>query len=151
MAYTVFAEPASTSKATAGKDYLLYVNTSPTWTLVGGQRSGDLSRKADEIDASDKTSGGWKATLPGLRSWSIDLESVYLAGDSGAKFLEAAFLNNKQVHIKFEYPDKSYLTGWAALTECSLSTPHDDVATLKGTLSGAGPLSDLITGGSADA
>ena len=85
MAYTVFAEPASTSKATAGKDYLLYVNTgatetSPTWTLVGGQRSGDLSRKADEIDASDKTSGGWKATLPGLRSWSIDLESVYLAG-----------------------------------------------------------------------
>ena len=148
MAYTVFAEPASTSKATAGKDYLLYVNTgttetSPAWTLVGGQRSGDLSRKADEIDASDKTSG--------LRSWSIDLESVYLSGDTGAKFLEAAFLNNKQVHIKFEYPDKSYLTGWAALTECSLSTPHDDVATLKGTLSGAGPLSDLITGGSEDA
>ncbi len=157
MAYTVFGRAYSPVKATAGKDYLLYVNTgatetSPTWTLVGGQRSGDLSRKADEIDASDKTaSGGWKATFPGLRSWSIDLESVYLAGDSGAKFLEAAFLNNKQVHIKFEYPDKSYLTGWAALTECSLSTPHDDVATLKGTLSGAGPLSDLITGGSADA
>lgn len=152
MAYTVFAEPATTSKATAGKDYLLYVNTgateaSPTWTLVGGQRSGDLSRKADEIDASDKTSGGWKATLPGLRSWSIDLESVYLAGDTGAKFLEAAFLNNKQVNIKFEYPDQSYLMGWASLTECSLSTPHDDVATLKGTLSGAGPLSDLKTGG----
>ena len=37
--------------------------------------------------------------------------------------------------------------GWASLTECSLSTPHDDVATLKGTLSGAGPLSDLKTGG----
>ena len=151
MAYTVFAEPVSTSKATAGKDYLLYVNTgtteaAPTWTL-GGQRSGDLSRKADEIDASDKTSGGWKATLPGLRSWSIDLESVYLAGDTGAKFLEAAFLNNKQVNIKFEYPDQSYLMGWASLTECSLSTPHDDVATLKGTLSGAGPLSDLKTGG----
>jgi hypothetical protein len=30
MAYTVFAEPASTSKATAGKDYLLYVNTGAT-------------------------------------------------------------------------------------------------------------------------
>lgn len=56
-------------------------------------------------------------------------------------------LNNKQVNIKFEYPDQSYLMGWASLTECSLSTPHDDVATLKGTLSGAGPLSDLKTGG----
>ncbi len=151
MAYTTFAEPSSRVKATAGKDYLLYVNTGeteaePVWTLVGGQRSGDLSRKADEIDASDKTSGGWKATIPGLRSWSLDLESVYLAGDGGASFLEAAFLYGKQVHIKFEYPDKSFITGWATLTECSLSTPHDDVATLKGTLSGAGPLSELQEG-----
>lgn len=153
MAFTTFAEPTSKVKATAGKDYLIYVNTGateakPTWTLVGGQRSGDLSRKADEIDASDKTSGGWKATVPGLRSWSLDLESVYLAGDTGAGFLEAAFLAGKQVHIKFEYPDQSFVTGWASLTECSLSTPHDDVATLKGTLSGAGPLSDVQKGAS---
>ncbi len=148
MAFTTFAEPAAQTSATAGKDYLIYVNTGatetePTWTIVGGQRSGDLSRKADEIDASEKTSGGWKVSLPGLRSWSLDLESVYLAGDEGAKFLEAAFLAGKQVNIKFEYPDKSYVTGWASLTECSISTPHDDVATLKGTLSGAGPLSDV--------
>ena len=50
---------------------------------------------------------------PGLRNWSLDLESVYLAGDKGAKFLEASFFAGKQVHIKFEYPDKSYVTGWA--------------------------------------
>lgn len=138
---------ASTT-ATAGKDYLIYLNTGeteamPTWTLLGGQRSGDLSRSADEIDASHKTSGGWKAVLPGLRSWSIDLESVYLAGDKGAQFLEAAFLKGKQVHIKFEYPDKKYVTGWGSVTDCSLSTPHDDVATLKGTINGDGPLSEL--------
>lgn len=66
----------------------------------------------------------------------------------GAGFLEAAFLAGKQVHIKFEYPDQSFVTGWASLTECSLSTPHDDVATLKGTLSGAGPLSDVQKGAS---
>lgn len=134
--------------ATVGKDYLIYLNTgateaAPTWTLLGGQRSGDLTRQADEIDASHKTSGGWKTTLPGLRSWSIDLESVYLAGDAGAKFLEASFLAGKQVHVKFEYPDKSYVTGWGSVTECSLSTPHDDVATIKGTISGAGPLSEV--------
>ena len=137
--------------ATAGKDYLIYLNTgtteaAPTWTLLGGQRSGDLNREADEIDASHKTSGGWKSTLPGLRSWSIDLETVYLAGDTGAKFLEAAFLAGKQVHVKFEYPDKSFVTGWGSITECSLSTPHDDVATLKGTISGDGPLSEQSKG-----
>lgn len=150
MATTFPTRTSADANATAGKDYLIYLNTgeteaAPTWTLLGGQRSGDLTRQADEIDASHKTSGGWKSTLPGLRSWSIDLESVYLAGDTGAKFLEAAFLAGKQVHIKFEYPDKSYVTGWGSITECSLSTPHDDVATIKGTISGDGALSDVQT------
>lgn len=149
--YTFPTRTDVTSTATAGKDYLIYLNTgtteaAPTWTLLGGQRSGDLNREADEIDASHKTSGGWKSTLPGLRSWSIDLETVYLAGDTGAKFLEAAFLAGKQVHVKFEYPDKSFVTGWGSITECSLSTPHDDVATLKGTISGDGPLSEQSKG-----
>lgn len=149
--YTFPTRTNATSTATAGKDYLIYLNTgtteaAPTWTLLGGQRSGDLNREADEIDASHKTSGGWKSTLPGLRSWSIDLETVYLAGDTGAKFLEAAFLAGKQVHVKFEYPDKSFVTGWGSITECSLSTPHDDVATLKGTINGDGPLSEQSKG-----
>lgn len=149
--YTFPTRTDATSTATAGKDYLIYLNTgtteaAPTWTLLGGQRSGDLNREADEIDASHKTSGGWESTLPGLRSWSIDLETVYLAGDTGAKFLEAAFLAGKQVHVKFEYPDKSFVTGWGSITECSLSTPHDDVATLKGTISGDGPLSEQSKG-----
>ena len=149
--YTFPTRTDATSTATAGKDYLIYLNTgateaAPTWTFLGGQRSGDLNRQADEIDASHKTSGGWKSTLPGLRSWSIDLETVYLAGDTGAKFLEAAFLAGKQVHVKFEYPDKSFVTGWGSITECSLSTPHDDVATLKGTISGDGPPSEQSKG-----
>ena len=149
--YTFPTRTDATSTATAGKDYLIYLNTgateaAPTWTLLGGQRSGDLNREADEIDASHKTSGGWKSTLPGLRSWSIDLETVYFAGDTGAKFLEAAFLAGKQVHVKFEYPDKSFVTGWGSITECSLSTPHDDVATLKGTITGDGPLSEQSKG-----
>ena len=149
--YTFPTRTDATSTATAGKDYLIYLNTgtteaAPTWTLLCCQRSGDLNREADEIDASHKTSGGWKSTLPGLRSWSIDLETVYLAGDTGAKFLEAAFLAGKQVHVKFEYPDKSFVTGWGSITECSLSTPHDDVATLKGTISGDGPLSEQSKG-----
>ncbi|WP_337393478.1 phage tail tube protein [Phascolarctobacterium succinatutens] len=149
--YTFPTRTDATSTATAGKDYLIYLNTgtteaAPTWTLLGGQRSGDLNREADEIDASHKTSGGWKSTLLGLRSWSIDLETVYLAGDTGAKFLEASFLAGKQVHVKFEYPDKSFVTGWGSITECSLSTPHDDVATLKGTISGDGPLSEQSKG-----
>ena len=148
MSDFTFIEKGAATAATAGKDYLVYVATAgttenPTWTLVGGQRSGSLSRTAEEIDASHKTSGGWSSTIAGLRSWSLDMEAIYLAGDEGAKFLEAAFLAGKQVFIKFEYPNKSYVTGWGSITDLSLETSHDDVATISGTISGDGALSEL--------
>ena len=45
--YTFPTRTDATSTATAGKDYLIYLNTgtteaAPTWTLLGGQRSGVL-------------------------------------------------------------------------------------------------------------
>lgn len=57
--------------------------------------------------------------------------------------LEKAFLNGDNVMIKFEYPDKTFFTGIASVTELSIQTPHDGVATYKGSLNGVGPLSEL--------
>jgi TP901-1 family phage major tail protein len=138
----------STSSATVGKDYLLYINTGtvavPVWTLIGGQRSSSLGRTADSIDTSHKTSGGWKSALAGLRGWSIDLDGLVLLNDLGIDALETAFSQGKQVNIKFEYPDKRYQTGWASITDFSMETPHDGEASLSGTLEGNGELSDKI-------
>lgn len=137
----------STSSATVGKDYLLYVNTGtatePVWTLIGGQRGSSLSRSADSIDTSHKTSGGWKSSLAGLRGWSIDLDGLVLLNDTGIEALETAFNAGKQVNVKFEYPDGKYRSGWAAITDLSIETPHDGEASLSGTLEGNGALSDL--------
>lgn len=149
MTYS-FAKNNEASDAQKGLGYLLYVNTAgdaakPTWTLIGGLRNNGLKRKADEIDASHKGSGGWKKTLPGLRSWSIDLDKVMLANDTGAEFLEAAFNAGVQVQVKFERPDKKFMTGWASINELDIDTPHDDVATMTGTLNGDGPLSELTS------
>lgn len=134
-----------TTAATAGKAYLLYVATagtqsSPTYTLVGGQRGADLNRQADEIDASCKTDGGWKSVIPGLKSWNISLENLYVMNDAGAAFIEEAFLEGALIMVKFVYANNSYVTGICAVTECSLSTPHTDVATMNCTLSGMGGL-----------
>ena len=136
----------SQSSATTGKDHLLYVNTGtigvPEWMLVGGQRNAALNEKADSIDASHKTSGGWKTTLPGLKSWGIEYSGLGMLGDIGVAALELAFRGSKQVNVKFEYPDGSYKTGWASVTSFSLDTPHDGVTTLKVSLEGVGPISE---------
>lgn len=135
------------SAAEVGKDFLLYVNTGtmalPEWQMIGGQRNSGLSRQADSIDVSHKTSGGWSATKAGLRSWSIDLSGLVLLQDIGVRALSVAFESGKDVELKLAYPDHSYRTGWASVTEFSIDIPHDGAATLTGKLSGNGALSAL--------
>ena len=47
-----------------------------------------------------------------------------MTNDEGMKALEDAFLKDQLVNLKFEYADKSYVTGWASITEMSVSAPH---------------------------
>ena len=144
MAITLPTNP-SVSSASVGKDFLLSVNTGtvavPIWTLIGGQRGASLSRSADEIDVSHKTSGGWKSTKAGLRSWGIDLDGLVILADAGLAALEYAFMNGLEINVQLLYPDGSYQTGWGSLTDFSQEAPHDGEATLKGTISGNGALS----------
>ena len=107
------------------------------------RRTGDVSRKADSIDASHKGTNGWKSTIPGLKEWSIDLETLLMPNEESLQLLEKAFLNDDLINIKIEYPNKAYMTGICSITELSMNTPHDDVATYKGSLNGVGPLSEL--------
>lgn len=136
----------SVSSASVGKDFLLYINTgtvgSPTWTLIGGQRNASLSRSADEIDLSHKTSGGWMAKKPGLRGWSIDLDALVIMSDTGLAAMEYAFQNGLELNIKLVYPDGTSQTGWGGLTDFGLDNPHDGEASLTGTINGNGALTD---------
>lgn len=138
----------SPSQATVGKDYLLYVNTGtptvPVWTLIGGQRAGTLSRKADSIDASNKTTGGWKSTLIGLLSWSIALDGLVMLADAGLQALEQAFDAAQEIQVQFVYPDLTFRTGWGSITELTIDNQYNQAATLKGTIEGVGALSDLV-------
>ena len=144
MGVTLPVNP-SVSSASVGKDFLLSVNTGtvavPVWTLIGGQRGASLSRSADEIDVSHKTSGGWKSVKAGLRSWSIDLDGLVLLADAGLAALEQAFMAGTEVNVQLLYPDGSFQTGWGSLTDFSMEAPHDGEASLKGTIGGNGPLS----------
>ncbi len=144
MSITLPVNP-STSSASVGKDYLLYINTgtalSPVWTLIGGQRSADLSRSADSIDVSHKTSGGWKSNKAGLRGWSIDLDALVLLSDAALPYLEKAFDDGTEINVRLQYPNMTEQIGWGSLTDFSLATPHDGEASLTGTIEGNGALS----------
>jgi TP901-1 family phage major tail protein len=144
----------STNLALAGRSFLLYVNTgtleSPDWLKIGGQRDTTRNLEGTEIDTSNKSDNGWASAVVGILSWGLDLEAIVTGDALGGlsqtmQVLNQAFRNRQQLNVKFEFPDKSYETGWVYIVSQPLSTPHDDVATISATLKGVGDLSALIT------
>jgi predicted secreted protein len=137
------------AQATVGKDYLVYVSgiispaTVESWNVLGGQQSGTIDETTDEIDVSNKASGGYKAALSGLTTWSIDFGSIALmpGSDNGVEILKRAKALKTQLKVKILYPDGSFRVGWASGTTYSVDTPYDKAATLKGKLVGYGALS----------
>lgn len=140
-----YPQNTNASQSLAGKNLLLYIAygegatvENPNWNLVGGQRNSPLSMSADEIDASDKSSGGWGETLQGTKTWSIEQECVYKVNDNGFDIMRYAFLNDIPVYLMRRDKNGNAVKGFANITEFSDDNPHDDVATATVTFSGIG-------------
>lgn len=147
-------ENPSVNLALAGRAFLVYINTGtveiPEWFKIGGQRGATRNMEGTEIDTSNKSDDGWGSHIVGMLNWSIDLELIATGDASGnvsqtMEILNTALRCRKQLHIKFEYPDGSYETGWANVINQPLAAAHDDVATISMSLKGVGPLSELMT------
>ena len=131
-----------------GVDFLLKVNTgtaeNPVWITIGGQRGATLSMTAAVIDASNKLSGAWTTSVPGLMSWSMDADAVMLTDVAGLtvevarQYLLSCFYNRTLVHVRYVRKDGSKFQGYAAITDLSEEAPHDGVATYKIKLDGSG-------------
>ena len=133
-------------KAVAGKDTLLLValTENPTnWLLLGGQRSTPLQRKADSIDATSKDSGNYSEKLPGMLSWTISYEGLYVLNSAAYEIVNNRYEARKPIYIRQEYPDGSYRTGWAAITSLDEEHSYNGVSTLKMTLEGKGAISGI--------
>lgn len=128
-----------------GKNVLVYIDfgetateEAPKWTLIGGQRSGSLSMTADDIDASNKTSGGWGETYPGTKSTELSINGIINTKDEGFAALKDAFIKGEAVDICRYASDGTADRNWYNITELSDETPHDDMATFSVTLGGVG-------------
>ena len=128
-----------------GKNVLVYINFGedateavPKWTLIGGQRSASLSMTADDIDASNKASGGWGETYPGTKSTELSMDGIINTNDDGYAALKDAFVKGEAVDLCRYATDGTADRNWYNITELSDETPHDDMATFSLTAGGVG-------------
>jgi len=148
----VLPSPSASEAIVMGKNIFLYINygeaateANPVWTIIGGQRSTSIELTADEIDASHKTSGGWKSNKAGLRGWKFSSEAVVLMSDLGAEGVEKAFTEGQVAQFRIVTKDDagnivSASKGWGSVTSFSKEASYDDVSTLSIEISGNGVL-----------
>lgn len=128
-----------------GKNVLVYINfgenateAAPVWTLIGGQRSASLSMTADDIDATNKASGGWGETYAGIKSTELSMDGIINKNDEGYAALKDAFVKGEAVDLCRYATDGTADRNWYNITELSDETPHDDMATFSLTAGGVG-------------
>lgn len=131
------------SKKVAGVDVLLKVKKEEgTFVAVGGQKGASLSRSAETIDVSDKTSGGWAESIMGLKSWSVDCEGFVVLGDEAYELLEEAFDNRTPLEVEIKVGGETGYTrtGQAVITDFPEDYAQDSAVTFSLSLQGASPL-----------
>lgn len=129
-------------KKVAGVDVLLKVKKDSSYVVVGGQKGASLSRSAETIDVSDKTSGGWSESIMGLKSWGVDCEGFVTIGDEGYELLETAFENREAIEVELKVGGTGGYTrtGKAVITDFPEDYQQDSAVSFSISLQGASAL-----------
>ena len=122
--------------AIKGLDVLIKVGS----TVVGGQRNASLEMSAETIDTTVKTTGGWAAKIPGMKSWTSSCDGVYFLDDAGLSAAQTAFMNGTPVQLEFSKEEGLAYSGQAVITSMAVEAGQEDIVSYTISFEGTGAL-----------
>ena len=122
--------------AIKGLDVLIKVGS----TVVGGQRNASLEMSAETIDTTVKSTGGWAAKIPGIKSWTSSCDGVYFLDDAGLEAAQTAFMEGTEVKLDFSKGAELVYSGQAVITSMSVEAGQEDVVSYTISFEGTGAL-----------
>ena len=122
--------------AIIGLDVLIKVGSQ----VVGGQRNASLEMSAETIDTTVKSTGGWAAKIPGIKSWTSSCDGVYFLDDAGLSAAQTAFMSGTPVQLVFSNTDGLAYSGQAVITSMSVEAGQEDVVSYTISFEGTGAL-----------
>tara|TARA_R100001369_G_C3315031_1_gene167953 strand:- start:651 stop:1094 length:444 start_codon:yes stop_codon:yes gene_type:complete len=136
-----------------GTDLLLKVGDSnANEVVVAFATSCSLELSADEIDQTNKDSGGWKSIIQGTRSWSVSADAMYQNEAEASKkaFTDFFAKVNTRTKVFVELTisnalgsdNNVYYSGEAFVSSLSVNGGTEDQATFSISLTGSGVLSE---------
>ena len=122
--------------AIKGLDVLIKVGSQ----VVGGQRNASLEMSAETIDTTVKTTGGWAAKIPGMKSWTSSCDGVYFLDDAGLSAAQTAFMNGTPVQLEFSKEEGLAYSGQAVITSMGVEAGQEDIVSYTISFEGTGAL-----------
>ena len=122
--------------AIKGLDVLIKVGSQ----VVGGQRNASLEMSAETIDTTVKSTGGWAAKIPGIKSWTSSCDGVYFLDDAGLSAAQTAFMSGTPVQLVFSNTDGLAYSGQAVITSMSVEAGQEDIVSYTISFEGTGAL-----------
>ena len=115
-----------------------------SWVAIGLSKSASLSISADTPDISTKDSSAWSQVMSGMKSFSIDFESLLdLSNDASAngfKPLYDYFAARTTIKVAFG-KGLTYWYGDAVISSLEQSAEAEQPVSFSGSLTGTGALS----------
>lgn len=127
--------------AQKGKDLLIKIDISGSYTTIAGLRSSSISMNDEQVDITNKDSAGERVMLAqaGVRSVSVSGSGVFLDSASETSLKESfgkASFDNYQILV----PDFGTFTGAFQLASLEYAGEYNGEATYSITLESAGAI-----------
>ena len=115
--------------------------------IVAGLKDLEGSFKAEELDSTDHSSGGWKSRMPGLLDFEGSAKFDYITGDASLASLRSAIFNSAILTIEL-YPEQvtgeEAYSGTCMVSDFKWDGKMSSLQSASFTLKGAGPFT-IIT------
>tara|TARA_B100000519_G_C14261030_1_gene448055 strand:+ start:12193 stop:12648 length:456 start_codon:yes stop_codon:yes gene_type:complete len=122
---------------------------SETFTTLGGSNTCSVNITQEAIDTTNKDSGGRKAFINGVSSWTIDAEAFYTDGSSDGETIRPSTLYDAldggyRIAIKFYTATGQTgavkYTGWGYITSLSVNASVGEWSSYSISVQGDGQL-----------
>ncbi len=70
------------------------------WLELANVKDNTLSLEATEIEATTRSSGGWRQLIPGIKEAGVEFEILWVPTDPGCQALREAFWNREMIGLQ---------------------------------------------------
>lgn len=132
-----------------GTEFKVFIVGTPNKEVVS-TRDLSVSISDAEIDVSSRSSGGWKETIPGQRSWTASMSGIvdYVVGtdEAGFQAVQDLAISRAPIQLKFGLTTTGgyAYTGTGYIMSADISSTYEDATTWTAEISGSGPLVSAV-------